>query len=323
MIQMKTKFKKLGLFMLFLAGILIGCSELQNDGEDLNTEGKGTVMIKLTDAPFPADLVAEANITINRITLLSKFADDQEEEGEEENGELNEESEGETNGGEEDNAAIVIEMETPVTYNLLDLSNGTTALLAEMEIPAGIYPEIRLHVTDAGIVLKDGNTFDLKVPSGNESGLKIKLKPALEMEEGKVVEVLLDFDVSRSFVLRGNMKHGVEKVNGFIFKPVVRGIAQAQLTTGEISGTVKDEAENVIENASLYLISGEDTITSAFTTAEGFFAMIGISPGSYMLACEREGFDAQSIQVEVEKGKLTEQHFILKKTEEENGEGGI
>lgn len=277
---MKTKFKMLGLFMLFIAGILMGCNELQNDGEDLNTDGKGTVMIKLTDAPFPADLVAEANVTIDRITLLSKFADDQEEEGEEENGEMNEESEGEMNGGEEDNAAIVIEMETPVTYNLLDLSNGTTALLAEMDIPAGIYPEIRMHVTDAGIVLKDGNTFDLKVPSGDESGLKIKLNPALEMEEGKVVEVLLDFDVSRSFVLRGNMKHGLENVNGFIFKPVVRGVAQAQLTTGEISGTVKDEAESVIENASLYLIAGEDTVTSALTSAEGFFAMIGIAPGS-------------------------------------------
>lgn len=323
---MRMRLKTVGLIMLFLAGIVMGCSEILDEEKELNIRGKGTVVIRITDAPFPADLVAEANVTIDRITLIKNFDDLDEEEnedsGEENSGESNdsgEESEGENNE-EEENSFITIEMEEPVTYNLLELSNGTTALLAEMEIPTGIYTEIRLHVTEAGIVLKEGDTFDLKVPGGNASGLKIKMNPALEMEDGAFVEVLLDFDVSRSFVMRGNMKHGVGKINGFIFKPVIRAMAQVQTTTGEISGYVTNEAGDSVENALLSLVAGENTITSARTSENGFYAMIGIPPGSYLLACETDGYEEETIQIEVEKRKLTEQNFELEKSDEENGE---
>jgi hypothetical protein len=289
--------------ILFSTIIFPGCNTLQDENDPENPR-TGTVIIKLTDAPFPADLVAEANITIDRITLRKKFVDDFDAENEEENGEK-----------ESKNSPLTYEMEEPAAYNLLELSNGTTALLAEMEIPSGIYPEIRLHVTDAGILLKDGNAFNLKVPGGEESGLKIILNPSLEMEEGAFVEVLLDFDVSRSFVMRGNMKHGAGKVNGFIFKPVVRAVAQVQSATGEISGKVTDEEKNPVENAIISLISGEDTITSALTSEDGIYALIGILPGSYLLSCDKKGYEEESIEIEVEKRKLTEQNFVLKKSD--------
>jgi len=328
--KMRMRLKTVGLIVLFLAGILTGCSEYLDEENDMNRTEKGTVAIKITDAPFPADLVAEANVTIDQITLIKNFMDPGEEpEGEnDDSGESNpgenddpeEEDEGENNEEETESTFINIVMDEPVTYNLLELSNGTTALLAEMEIPTGTYSEIRLHVTEAGIVLKEGDTFDLKIPGGDASGQKIKMNPALEMEDGAFVEVLLDFDVSRSFVMRGNMKHGMGKVNGFIFKPVIRAMAQVQTTTGEVSGYVTNEAGDPVENALLSLVSGEDTITSALTKNTGFYAMIGIPPGSYLLACEMEEYEVETVQVEVEKRKVTEQNIELKKSDKGNGE---
>ncbi|RIH65832.1 DUF4382 domain-containing protein [Mariniphaga sediminis] len=297
------KMRVFGFIALFVLGVLAGCSELLDSEKDVDVEnkGKGTVVIKLTDAPFPVDLVAEANITVDWVKLMKHE---------------NEEGEGNGNGNNEEgdddgnNAFVTYELEENVTFNLLDLSNGVTATLAEMEVPAGVYHEIRLHIVDAGIVLNDGTEFDLKVPSGDASGLKIKVNPALEMNGESFAEVLLDFDVSRSFVLRGNMKHGYDKVKGFIFKPVVRAVANFQVSSGEISGMVTDSAEAVIENALLTLIEGGDTVTSAMTSENGTYAMIGIPPGDYSLALNADDYENQ-VSVTVEAGAVTVQNFVI------------
>ncbi len=219
-------------------------------------------------------------------------------------------------------SSVRLELEEETTFNLLELSNGVTAVLAEEDIPNGVYKEIRLHVVDAGIVMDDeeGTEYDLKVPSGNASGLKIKLDPSLEVEGGAYAEVLLDFDVSRSFVMRGNMKHGKGKVNGFIFKPVVRAVAHVQTTAGDISGNVTDGEENPVENALLTLVEGEDTITSANTDEEGFYAMMGILPGDYSLILNIDDEDVETTSVSVVAGESSEQDFVV--SEEEGDDTG-
>ena len=127
---------------------------------------RGVLTIKITDAPFPSDLVEEANITIDMVTLKKSdsYMDESEMETETET----------ENTSMSDTTAFIILSEETQTINLLDLSNGVTQVLSENEIPVGDYNEIRLHITEAGILLKDGREFDLKVPSGNASGLKIK-----------------------------------------------------------------------------------------------------------------------------------------------------
>jgi hypothetical protein len=290
------KFRVLGIISVLLLSFTIGCSLLSDQEDDLAKRGKAVVVFKLTDAPFPADLVAEANITINWIKLLKEPDEGMDDDDEE---------------MDENPDVILIELEEPLTFNLLDLRNGITAPLAEVEVDAGVYREIRLHVIDAGILLKDGSEFDLKVPSGDASGLKIKIKPSLVLEGGSFAEVLFDFDVSRSFVMRGHINHlGKGKINGFIFKPVVRAIAHVQTESGEINGIVTDGEEDPIENAMLTLISGEDTITSARTDEEGFYAMIGILPGDYNLVCQKETLSVAA-EVTVKKGEVTLQNFIL------------
>lgn len=304
---MKTRMKQLlktrftGIVLLLVAmGLIVGCS--QTDDSDFETEpGNGYVVIKLTDAPFPADLVAEANVTIDWVQMLAYTAD-------------NEEGEGEMNGA--DSANVMFEMEEAVTFNLLDLNNGVTAILGEKEIPANNYSQIRLHIIDANILLKDGTEYDLKVPSGNTSGLKIKMDPYLTLEDGGYAEVLLDFDVSRSFVVRGNINKG--KVNGFIFKPVVRAVANVQTATGEVNGIVSDTTGTLLDDALLTLMSGQDTITSAITDTTGFYAMIGIAPGDYTLFCDKDSFEIAEEDISVAAEMVTEQDFELVPVDDNN-----
>lgn len=52
--------------------------------------------------------------------------------------------------------------------NLLELTNGVTELIADLEV--GTYDEIRLHAVDAKVTLKDGLDYYLKIPSGSCSG---------------------------------------------------------------------------------------------------------------------------------------------------------
>jgi hypothetical protein len=308
---MKTKKKQLLktrilsiIFLMTIMGFVIGCTETSDP--DLNPEtepGNGYVVLKLTDAPFPADQVAEANISVDWIQML-RYDGEYEQEGQEIH--------------ETDSTHILFELEDTVTFNLINLKNGQTAVLGEQEVPVGNYDEIRLHVVDAGIVLTNGTEYDLKVPGGDASGLKIKLDPYLSVDDGSYAEVLLDFDVSRSFVVRGNLSKG--KVNGFIFKPVVRAVPNYQATTGEIEGIVSDTSDVLPENARLTLLSGEDTVITAITNEEGFYAMIGILPGDYTLVSDMDDYVEQQEEVTVEKGEITVQDFVLvpEDDEEEN-----
>ncbi|MEJ2585775.1 MAG: DUF4382 domain-containing protein, partial [Robiginitalea sp.] len=54
-----------------------GCAE---DSGDRNPDGMGRLTVRLTDAPFPYDQVAEANVTIFKVEL--RKASDDEYDGE-------------------------------------------------------------------------------------------------------------------------------------------------------------------------------------------------------------------------------------------------
>jgi hypothetical protein len=257
----------------------------------LNSKGKATVVFKITDAPFPASQVEEAYVTVDWIKLLKAGMEEDFNEEETES---------------EEASFVLVELEEPATFNLLELRNGLTEVMAEIELPAGSYTEIRLHVTDAGIILKDGKNFPLKIPSGDASGLKLKMTPKLTLEDGDYAEVLCDFDVSRSFVMKGN----INNIQGFIFKPVVRVVAHVETEAGEISGTVTGADDNPLENASLTLLKGEEEVTTALTSEEGFYAMIGILSGKYTLKLV-VGEIIKTVEVTVKAGKVTTKDFEL------------
>ncbi|WP_372653203.1 DUF4382 domain-containing protein [Draconibacterium sp.] len=281
--------KKFGLALTTIVlGILlmVAC----NDSETINfPEGKGKVNVYLTDAPFPIELVSQTIVTIDKVEIRKQESDTTE-------------------------SSFIPIMVEPFEVDLLTLTNGITEQLASVELEAGTYDMMRLHVVDAEVILTDETVFDLKIPSGSSSGLKIKIEPALTINSGETSDVLLDFDVSKSFVAKGNWKGGM--INGFNFKPVIRCVLLDR--AGRIEGTVSDTSNVLLPNTAVNLwtevndIEEDSLITTAFTDEMGMYKLIGIPEGAYYLIAEQDSFLIDTIwNVDVLKGQSTQIDFVL------------
>lgn len=270
--------------MLFLGLLALAFTACNNDEANSQNDGKTTVRFLLTDAPFPFEWVEEANVTIDRVEI--RRAGD----------------------GEDDGSPFTgFDLEEETTFNLLDLQNGVTAELGDMELEAGSYDEIRLHVVNANIKLTDGTLMDLKIPSGSSSGLKIKIEGDLNVTFGGFATVLIDFDVSRSFVMQGNANTPAG-IKGFIFKPVIR--ASVTDNTGWIEGQVMADGEALVDSL-VNIIHGDDTLT-AKTGEDGFYKVMGLPAGTYNVNCEIAGFEKfeQEATVTVGLGTTVNISFI-------------
>ncbi len=252
----------------------------ENNGNNENpelTETKGRLAIQLTDAPFPSELVSEANVTINKIEI--RRVDD-------------------TTGN-----PFVILSEEEMAFNLLELTNGLTDTLVDMEIDAGSYDLIRLYVADANIVLVDSTIFDLKVPGGAQTGIKVFINPSIEVTSDTVTELLLDFDVSQSFVVQGN-PNTPAGINGFIFKPTIK--ASNLATSGILSGVVTDSLNAGIDGAIVNVYAADTLNTSALTNEEGAYSVLGLSEGLYSVAVEYGEYQPVAVDdVEISVGNET------------------
>ena len=273
--------KKL-LFTMFAATLVIifsGCTKTFDNSP-------GRLVIKVTDAPFPIDLIESASVTITKVEI--REASD----------ELNEE-----------NPFIVLSEDTQ-TFDLIDLRNGVVDELLDIEIPQGKYDLIRLYVDQADLKIKDGGNFNVIVPSGQQTGIKVFINPGLVVEGGLTSELLLDFDLSKSFVLRGNLNHG-SGINGFIFKPVIRVVNNS--TAGRLEGMVTDTAKVKIKEASVWV--KQDTIV-ATTIADtlGHYAIIGIPAGTYSVFAAKENYDTVKVEgVKIVEGNRTILNLVLPK----------
>jgi hypothetical protein len=106
-------------------------------------------------------------------------------------------------------------LEEPFDLNLTDLASGIEPILGRARVPEGEYDHIRLETAEAGsITLSDGSSHVLVVPSGEQTGIKIFFDQTVKVVNGTIQRVSLKFDLSRSFVARGQ--------DIFHFKPVVR-----------------------------------------------------------------------------------------------------
>jgi len=265
--------KKL-LFAIFAAAVLIsGCDKTE-------TGGPGRLSVKITDDPFDISSVESATVTISKIEIRRKSA-----------------GEGEK---------FIELLMNPVTIDIFELRNGITQELVDLEVPEGDYDLVRLYVDEAGLKLKDSEEIHrVKVPSGGQTGIKIFLRPALEVSEGNLEEVLLDIDLSRSFILRGNPAHN----NGFIFKPVIRAANMAK--AGCVRGFVSDTAGVKITEAIVW-IEKDTVLATAFTDTLGIYAIIGVPAGEYSVSATKEGYDTVRFDgVDIIAGNKTVVDFEL------------
>lgn len=154
---------KKSLFLPVMTGILatiilIACQK--DNSENQNT----TLKVKMTDAPILADSVI---VDIRQVRV--NFRDD-------------------SSGWVDLNTYAGV-------YDLLQLQNGVDTLLAAGVIPSNDVKEIRFVLGTNNSIVVAGVSYPLTIPSGAESGLKIKINKQLN---GPIDSILIDFDAAMS-----------------------------------------------------------------------------------------------------------------------------
>lgn len=244
--SIQKRFKTIVFTVLTVALLFWGCQSSIDSG----AEGSGTLLVKLHDAPVDYD---EVNISIERV---------------------------EVNNTESAEEGWVTISEPNEVYNILDLVNGEFEILANAELEAGTYRQIRLILNNENTVVIDGETNDLFVPSGIQTGVKLNIDA--EIKEGIEYTLLLDFDANRSIVKQG-------ETSQYSLQPVIRATNEA--ITGNVSGTIM-QAE---ARAAVFAISGSDTLSTTYADLEsGEFMLVGLSEGSYTVSVEarEDGFES-------------------------------
>jgi hypothetical protein len=237
---------------------------------DSSGTGTGLLTVRLTDAPFPFSDVARVDVYVTRVDArLASPTDPQA-----------------TNAADQSGWMTVA---TPnASINLLDLGSGKTMNLGATTLATGTYSGFRLilDTSKSSITLNDGTKPTIFFPSAGQTGIKVNLDSPIQLTENGSV-MTLDFDIGRSFVMRGN-----NAANGFNFKPVIRAVAQD--ITGSVTGSVRansatgtpvaDATVEVLTAGSL-LTDNDPThiVRSATTDASGNFSIAFLLPGTYVL----------------------------------------
>jgi len=165
-----------------------------------------------------------------------------------------------------------------------------------------------VYTSEAEIELADGQIFNMKIPSGPQSGIKIFIRPMIEIAGGLTSELLLDFDLARSFVVQGNPRTA-SGIKGFHFKPVIR--ATNFSTAGRIVGFVSDTTSTFLANAEVW--AEQDSVVSlTYTDSTGLYGLIGLPSGTYSLFATKDGYDTVSVSdLNVISANQTIQNFVL------------
>ncbi len=210
----------------------------------------GTLGVSLTDAP--ACGYDAVNVTVVKVRVHQS-----------------------SSASENDAGWTDITLNPPRKINLLNLMNGVLENLGETPLAAGHYTQVRLVLDPntalglANSVVPTGSTETaLVTPSAVQSG--IKLINQFQVEAGKRVDLVLDFDACRSVVRRGN--------GTYALKPVVRviptalsGISGFLDMTGLLDSGVTVTAQQ----------NGEIRQSTAPSTTTGEFFLARLEPGNY------------------------------------------
>ena len=173
----------------------------------------GSVVVQLTDAPFSTDSVKSVDIFVLRVDARQAEAD----------------SAASDHGLSDDSVAADgwKTVATPnASINLLSLQHGVAATLGQATLAVGTYNGFRFIIdpTKSSVTLKNGMVLTgtsspgVKFPSASRSGIKIVLAQPVAIIANTTTNLLVDFNVNDSFVMRGN----TITRNGLLFKPVIR-----------------------------------------------------------------------------------------------------
>ncbi|HEX8549810.1 MAG TPA: DUF4382 domain-containing protein [Cytophagaceae bacterium] len=176
-------------------------------------------------------------------------------------------------------------------FDILNYTFGKDTLLSSASIPSGKISQIRLVLHEEGnFVIVDNVKHDLKTPSGQQSGIKLKINDVLI--SGEKAELNLDFDVAKSIVLTGSGK--------YTLKPVIRSFVKSM--SGAICGDINpDDAFSQV-----FAINATSDTVGTISLKKGKFYIQGLEPGDYSLLIQPSaGYSAKTIpNITVSAGKV-------------------
>ena len=141
--------------------------------------GSTTLKVKLTDAPAAYD---EVNVDIREVNIKV----------------------------DGDSAAWISLPTATGIYNLLEYQDGVDTLISQAVITGAVIKEVRLVLGSENTIKVGSESFPLVIPSGSESGLKIKMNKTLN---GGIDYLTLDFDAAL---------YVSQEASGYKLRPVVR-----------------------------------------------------------------------------------------------------
>lgn len=224
--------------LILILALASACSD--DSGTNPTTGGTGFIKINLIDAPGDYQQV---NVEIVRVEIHRADAAD-------------------STGG----WSVISEDTTYV--DLLTLTAGHSAVLADSSLAAGTYSQVRLILGENNTVMVDSMLHELEIPSSMNTGLK--LNHPFTINGGALYEITLDFDADRSVHQTGNGRYKM--------KPVIRIVVDQ--TSGGLIGVV----EPIAARAMIWTVAGEDSVVAWADTLTGQFAFTHLPGGTYDLS---------------------------------------
>ncbi len=176
--------------ILCIIGLISSCKKEQVNASIINDEtptnpisttSETMFNVRMTDAPLG---VEEVNIDLKLVVLY----------------------------GSDDNRDSIGLGTNAGVYNLLDFQNGLDTLIASSMITLDTVKQVRLILGENNTIKVDGDLYELKTPSAQQSGLKIKVDAPLDSLS--IYNLILDFDAEESIHQTGN--------NKWMLKPVIK-----------------------------------------------------------------------------------------------------
>ncbi|MDR7128498.1 hypothetical protein J2X69_000830 [Algoriphagus sp. 4150] len=252
-----------------LALIAMACSS-DNDNP---SQGSARVNFYLVDAPASYD-----EVWIEVLALRVKVDEDGINDDRHED--------------DDESSWIEITYDKSQPINLLELTGGNSELLGSGDFSAGEIEQLRLILGENNYVVKNGVRHEMKTPSAQQSGLKIKVDE--DIRGGVSYDLIIDFDAARSIVEAGNSGQ-------ILLKPVLRAYLD-EVSAGIMGQVLPLEAQPV----QVTVFDGNETINT-FVNADGNYKITGLDDGIYSVTfMPNESYTGIVLEgIVVEDGKIT------------------
>lgn len=264
---MKNLFSYLSIIGMAL--FAMACSS----NDDNPTSGSARVNFYLVDAPASYDEVWVEVLAV-RVKVDEDGIDDDDMDDDDES------------------SWVEITYDESQPINLLDLTGGNSELLGSEDFPEGEIDQLRLILGEDNYVIKNGERFEMKTPSAQQSGLKIKVDEYIE--GGMTYDLVIDFDAAKSIVEAGNSGQ-------IILKPVLRAYLD-EVSTGIMGQVLPLEAQPV-----QVTVEGEGDSMNTFVDANGNYKITGLDDGIYKITfTPNELYASVTLEgIVVEEGMIT------------------